>query len=141
LRVDRLRLLGMTMNDLASILKTASKKLDSFPVDKQREILDLVEELTEMQEKEKARKEFLPFVRSMWPSFIHGRHHEIMAEAFERVARGELKRLIINMPPRHTKSEFASYLFPAWFLGMYPEKSYSDCSHRRAICRFWQKGS
>ena len=61
----------MTMNDLASILKTASKKLDSFPVDKQREILDLVEELTEMQNKEQARKEFLPFVRAMWPSFIH----------------------------------------------------------------------
>ena len=68
------------MNDLASILKTASKKLDSFPVDKQREILDLVEELTEMQNKEQARKEFLPFVRAMWPSFTHGRHHEIMAE-------------------------------------------------------------
>ena len=117
------------MNDLASILKTASKKLDSFPVDKQREILDLVEELTEMQNKEQARKEFLPFVRAMWPSFIHGRHHEIMAEAFERVARGELKRLIINMPPRHTKSEFASYLFPAWFLGKYPEKKVIQTAH------------
>ena len=35
---------------------------------------------------EKARKEFLPFVRAMWPSFIHGRHHETMAEAFERGA-------------------------------------------------------
>ena len=117
------------MNDLASILKTASKKLDSFPVDKQREILDLVEELTEMQNKEQARKEFLPFVRAMWPSFIHGKHHEIMAEAFERVARGELKRLIINMPPRHTKSEFASYLFPAWFLGMYPDKKVIQTAH------------
>ena len=112
----------MTMNDLSSILKTASKKLDRFPPDKQKEILALVEELEDIQEKEKARKEFLPFVRAMWPSFIHGKHHEIMAEAFERVANGELKRLIINMPPRHTKSEFASYLFPAWFLGMYPEK-------------------
>ena len=39
-----------------------------------------------------------------------------MANAFERVANGEVKRLIINMPPRHTKSEFASYLLPAWFL-------------------------
>ena len=108
----------MIMNDLANILEDAYQNLDQFPPDKQREILDLVEKITETRNKEQARKEFLPFVRAMWPGFIHGRHHEIMAEAFERVARGELKRLIINMPPRHTKSEFASYLFPAWFLGM-----------------------
>jgi hypothetical protein len=52
-----------------------------------------------------------------------------MADAFERVARGELKRLIINMPPRHTKSEFASYLLPAWFLGLNPGKKIIQCSH------------
>ena len=65
----------------------------------------------------------------MWPGFIGGKHHEIMADAFEQVAKGELKRLIINMPPRHTKSEFASYLFPAWFLGMYPEKKVIQTAH------------
>jgi predicted phage terminase large subunit-like protein len=52
-----------------------------------------------------------------------------MARAFERVARGEVKRLIINMPPRHTKSEFASYLLPSWFLGMYPGKKIIQTSH------------
>ena len=52
-----------------------------------------------------------------------------MAQAFERVARGEIKRLIINMPPRHTKSEFASYLLPAWFLGKYPHKKVIQTSH------------
>ena len=65
----------------------------------------------------------------MWPGFIGGKHHKIMADAFEQVAKGELKRLIINMPPRHTKSEFASYLFPAWFLGMYPEKKVIQTAH------------
>jgi predicted phage terminase large subunit-like protein len=45
------------------------------------------------------------------------------------VARGEVKRLIINMPPRHTKSEFASYLLPAWFLGKYPQKKVIQTSH------------
>ena len=39
----------------------------------------------------------------MWPEFIEGEHHKIMAEKFNRVASGELKRLIINMAPRHTK--------------------------------------
>ena len=52
-----------------------------------------------------------------------------MADAFERVANGELKRLIINMPPRHTKSEFASFLFPAWFLGKFPEKKIIQTAH------------
>jgi len=65
----------------------------------------------------------------MWPGFIGGKHHKVMADAFEQVAKGELKRLIINMPPRHTKSEFASYLFPAWFLGMYPEKKVIQTAH------------
>ena len=117
------------MSDLAKLLGDAYQNLDSFPLDKQKEILDLVEKISETRDKEKARKEFLPFVRAMWPSFIHGRHHETMADAFERVARGELKRLIINMPPRHTKSEFASYLFPAWFLGMYPDKKVIQTAH------------
>ena len=86
-------------------------------------------ELEEAKEKEASRSDFLTFVRKMWPAFIGGRHHEVMADAFERVANGELKRLIINMPPRHTKSEFASYLFPAWFLGRYPEKKIIQTAH------------
>jgi predicted phage terminase large subunit-like protein len=65
----------------------------------------------------------------MWPVFISGKHHQIMADAFERVANGELKRLIINMPPRHTKSEFASFLLPAWFLGKFPEKKIIQTAH------------
>jgi predicted phage terminase large subunit-like protein len=65
----------------------------------------------------------------MWPGFISGKHHTIMANAFERVAAGTLKRLIINMPPRHTKSEFASYLLPSWFLGKYPEKKIIQTAH------------
>ena len=52
-----------------------------------------------------------------------------MARAFEEVARGDVKRLIINMPPRHTKSEFASYLLPAWFLGKFPHKKVIQTSH------------
>ena len=47
-------------------------------------------------------------------------HHKIFADKLERVASGKLKRLIVNMPPRHTKSEFASYLFPAWVMGRDP---------------------
>jgi predicted phage terminase large subunit-like protein len=85
--------------------------------------------LLKEDKKERCRQNFMPFVRQMWAAFIPGQHHQIMADAFERVAKGDLKRLIINMPPRHTKSEFASYLFPAWFLGLYPEKKIIQTAH------------
>jgi len=79
--------------------------------------------------REQGQKSFMSFVKSMWPGFIHGRHHAVMAKKFEELAEGKLKRLIINMPPRHTKSEFASYLLPAWFLGKYPGKKIIQCSN------------
>jgi len=85
--------------------------------------------LEKLKEREVAQDRFIKFVEKVWPTFISGRHHKIMANAFERVAKGELKRLIINMPPRHTKSEFASYLLPAWFLGKFPQKKVIQTSH------------
>jgi predicted phage terminase large subunit-like protein len=85
--------------------------------------------LLEMDKVEKSKESFLYFVTQMWPIFISGAHHKIMADAFERVAKGELKRLIINMPPRHTKSEFASFLLPAWFLGKFPHKKIIQTAH------------
>jgi predicted phage terminase large subunit-like protein len=85
--------------------------------------------LLEMDRVERCKESFVFFAKQMWPIFISGKHHAIMADAFERVARGELKRLIINMPPRHTKSEFASYLLPSWFLGKYPEKKIIQTAH------------
>jgi predicted phage terminase large subunit-like protein len=89
----------------------------------------LKNELALRKERAQAQTSFMSFVGKVWPNFIHGRHHAKMAAAFERVARGEVKRLIINMPPRHTKSEFASYLLPAWFLGNFPGKKVIQTSH------------
>ena len=88
-----------------------------------------IQTLLEMDKIERSKESFLYFVTQMWPVFISGAHHKIMADAFERVARGELKRLIINMPPRHTKSEFASFLLPAWFLGKFPQKKIIQTAH------------
>ena len=91
--------------------------------------IEQIIELLRADKIERCKENFMPFVGEMWSAFISGRHHKIMADAFERVANGELKRLIINMPPRHTKSEFASYLFPAWFLGKFPEKKIIQTAH------------
>jgi len=85
--------------------------------------------LLELDRVERCRENYLYFVTQMWPGFISGKHHQIMSDAFERVASGDLKRLIINMPPRHTKSEFASYLLPSWFLGKNPAKKIIQTAH------------
>ena len=58
------------------------------------------------------RSDFLTFVKYIWPDFIEGNHHQTISDKFNRLQSGDLKRLIINMPPRHTKSEFASYFLP-----------------------------
>ena len=85
--------------------------------------------LKQLEKVEACHQEFLPFVRSMWPGFIAGRHHHIIAEKLEEIAQGKLKRLIINMPPRHTKSEFASFLFPAWMIGRKPDMKIIQATH------------
>jgi len=85
--------------------------------------------LKQLERVETCHDEFIPFVKSMWPEFIAGRHHYIIAEKLEQIARGEIKRLIINMPPRHTKSEFASYLFPAWMIGRKPSMKIIQATH------------
>ena len=83
----------------------------------------------ENQKAEAARNDFLTFVKRMWPQFIEGEHHKVISEKFNRVARGECTRLIINMPPRHTKSEFASYFLPAWMIGRYPSLKIIQATH------------
>ena len=110
-------------------LQNLLKALPNLP---ESQLLDLYASLEEheiLQKRENAANNFMDFVHKVWPTFIDGAHHARMAKAFEKVARGECKRLIINMPPRHTKSEFASYLLPAWFLGKFPHKKVIQTSH------------
>ena len=102
----------MTPTELQNLIQ----KLPKMSEAQLRDLYATVEEHEILKERETARSSFMAFVKKVWPHFIEGPHHKRMAAAFERVARGECKRLIINMPPRHTKSEFASYLLPAWFL-------------------------
>jgi len=85
--------------------------------------------LAQLSRLEACQDSFLTFVKSMWPEFIAGHHHKVIADKLERVAKGELKRLIVNMPPRHTKSEFASYLFPSWLMGRKPTSKIIQATH------------
>ena len=105
------------------------KILDLMSKEEAADTLTKAEELKTRKLREECEQDFLSFVETVWPEFIPGRHHAKMAQAFEDVASGKLKRLIINMPPRHTKSEFASYLLPSWFLGKFPKKKVIQTSH------------
>ena len=101
-----------------------------FLTDAELEVLGKhLDKYKELHEREQYQTSFLEFVKYVWPSFITGNHHKIFAEKLERVARGKLKRLIVNMPPRHTKSEFASYLFPAWVMGQSPSTKIIQATH------------
>ncbi len=106
-----------------------SELIAKLPPAEQEKLLEQVSQYKEAVVREKAQNKFMAFVHEMWPGFIHGRHHAIMAKKFEEIAEGKLKRLIINMPPRHTKSEFASYMLPAWFLGRFPNKKIIQTSN------------
>jgi predicted phage terminase large subunit-like protein len=111
------------------LLKKAEAALPNLPPAAQQKVGALIAESRKAKVQELAKKDFMAYVNYVWPNFIHGKHHKKMAEAFQRVAEGKIKRLIINMPPRHTKSEFASYLLPAWFLGNFPQKKIIQTSH------------
>ncbi len=107
-------------------LQKLIEKLDPAEYEK---LLEQVGEYRSALERERAQAGFMEYVKLMWPGFVSGRHHALMAKKFEAIAEGKLKRLIINMAPRHTKSEFASYLLPSWFLGRYPHKKVIQTSN------------
>jgi predicted phage terminase large subunit-like protein len=110
-------------------LEEITKAIDSLPAHEQESFLAMLTEYESSVKRETAHKDFMAFTHEMWPGFINGRHHKVMAKKFQEIAEGKLKRLIINMPPRHTKSEFASYLLPAWFLGRFPNKKIIQSSN------------
>ncbi len=105
------------------------KRIGELDYNSQRDILRLLDELDAARSINAARNNFLPFVKHLWPVFVEGNHHKIIAKLFDDVVTGKKRRIIINMAPRHTKSEFASVFLPAYFLGRYPEKKIIQTSH------------
>jgi len=103
--------------------------INMLPEEERAPLMPLATAYSESLTRETGQIDFMTFVQTMWPGFIHGEHHALMAAKFEEIASGKIKRLIINMPPRHTKSEFASYLLPAWYLGKFPNKKIIQCSN------------
>ena len=105
-----------------------------------KEALMLKEKLDGFETQDKCQNNFLSYVEHMWPEFICGRHHKIFADKLDKVASGKIKRLIVNMPPRHTKSEFASTFFPSFIMGKKPKMKIMQTTHTGELAvRFGRK--
>lgn len=91
--------------------------------------LALLKQQESFLNQEVSQMSFLEFIRHVYPGYKVGPHHLKLIEIFEAIARGEKKRVIVNIAPRHGKSELISYLAPAWFLGKYPQKKVIMGSH------------
>ena len=105
-----------------------------------REILALEQAKKTLSIRELAQDNFMVFVKHVYEGFIEGSHHKQVAKQFERLAVNPGSRIIVNMPPRHTKSEFASYLLPAWLIGKNPELKIIQTTHTAELAvRFGRK--
>lgn len=109
-----------------AVIKQAIKAMTP---EKQLEFTSLLARYEEVRQRDECHLDFLQFVRTMWPDFHGGRHFEILADVFHRIDQGEPVRTIINIAPRRAKSKFVSWLFPAWYLGKHPEKSFIQVSN------------
>ena len=114
--------------------------LEKLPPDAKKEFMKYAIKLAEKKKGSQIHSDFLSFVKHVWPEFVEGQHHKVIAEKFNKLAIGEINRLIINMPPRHTKSEFSSYLLPAWMIGRNPKLKIIQTTHTAELAvRFGRK--
>jgi len=105
------------------------KLLPSMTEEGKRHTLELLKKWEADKVQVLGRDSLLDFVDHVYPGYKVGPHHRRLARIFEEIAAGRKKRVIVNIAPRHGKSELISYLAPAWFLGKYPHKKVIMASH------------
>ena len=117
------------------------KDFDILSPAEKEEAITLLSRYEQIDKQDGCQKDFLKFVKHMWgDAFIQGKHHKIIAEKFNRIAQGKLKRLIVCLPPRHSKSEFASNFLPAWLMGLNGSLKIIQCTHTAELAvRFGRK--
>jgi hypothetical protein len=88
---------------------------------------------------ELARRGLLAFTIDAWPlvepatPFVSNWHIEAIAEHLEAATRGELRRLVINVPPRHMKSLQVAVFWPAWVWLSHPERRFLYASYAEKL--------
>jgi predicted phage terminase large subunit-like protein len=76
-----------------------------------------------------ARNSLIAFTILTHPNYKANWHHRLLAQYLQRVATGEIKRLIISMPPRHGKTELASLRFAPWYMGINPTHNIAQATY------------
>jgi hypothetical protein len=76
-----------------------------------------------------AKRRLLDFITFNFPDYKVNWHHRLLTEKLEAVERGEIKRLIVTMPPRHGKSEIVSVQFPSWLIGRNKNRNIIEASY------------
>jgi predicted phage terminase large subunit-like protein len=94
-----------------------------------RRTLELLKTYDTQMTQSLSKESFLDFIQHVYPGYKVGPHHLKLIQIFEDIAAGKKKRVIVNIAPRHGKSELISYLAPAWFLGKFPQKKIIMGSH------------
>lgn len=103
--------------------------LPGMPDKQKRRTLELLKQYDAQMTQTLGKESFLDFIQHVYPGYKVGPHHLKLIQIFEDIAAGKKKRVIVNIAPRHGKSELISYLAPAWFLGKYPQKKIIMGSH------------
>jgi predicted phage terminase large subunit-like protein len=80
-----------------------------------------------------ARTDLACYAMAIWPKFELAPHHRLIVDHLEAVERGEIRRLMIAMPPRHGKSLLSTEIFPAWYLGRRPGRAIISASYGQEL--------
>ena len=110
-------------------VRTLYENLSTFSLPEQTQILAIVEELERRNHAKKCQLSLIDFCKHIDPNYIVATHHRKLAELLMEIAFGDKDRVAVSIPPRHGKSHLISTLFPAWFLGKYPDKKVLMASH------------
>ena len=110
-------------------LQALAQNIDQLDPEEAAEVERLLSELEKRQAQEAARDDLIAFCQYMQPDYKVGRHHRVLADQLMALEHGSKDRAIVNMPPRHGKSQLVSIYFPAWFIGRNPMKKVMMVSH------------
>jgi len=114
-------------------LEALQKVLPTMTVKEKMDLFEMLEEREKRLSNVLGRSDMIEFAKYVYPGFKVGAHHRKLAKIFTDVVEGKKKRVIINIAPRMGKSEFSSYLFPAYFMGRFPEKKIIMGTHTASL--------
>lgn len=101
--------------------------------EQKEELIGLLDEKIKRLEIAASQASLVEFAKKVYPNYSVGAHHKVMAKLFKDVLEGRKKRVIINIAPRHGKSELTSFLLPAWWLGHRPSDQIIMATHTSSL--------